>query len=292
MLLTLSIFSSVQAIDVVGLYEAAKGRKIDESRTEKKPTTCSPNVIPPGTPLNHFDLILTLGQDEALSTPAITLFTTSGYTDIFGWDSAKITAFREAAVEWYIERFGIDFSDGEFDPETGTILTDFGIMIPYRYQGDFRVLASTSKLIPPYTPDTPSSVGFCNYSAFFFSPPVYHGTYGGVGGVQGNATDAISFGAYRIFTNCKGTKFFTIFGRSHYPESAVPNVSGNRNMNRFQLFSPDFGPGFADINSAILTVPNGEGLFPTDVINTMVFPGTFQVEFSDWNGYTASPVTP
>ena len=80
-------------------------------------------------------MLLTVGQDEALDTAALTLFTTSGFTDVLGWDNTKIDQFRQAAIDWYLERFGIDFSQGTYDPSNGSVVTDFGIMIPIRYQG-------------------------------------------------------------------------------------------------------------------------------------------------------------
>jgi hypothetical protein len=254
----------------------------------------SQNVIPPGTPLNHYNLLLHIGQDDQVPVGRAIDFSTAGFSTILGWDDAQVTTFREAAIQWFIERFGIDFSTGTFDPVSGRITTDFGIMLPYTYQGYNRVLGSNNELIPAYTPITPSSVTLVQYSVAFFSTPTYTGTYAANvpgGAIIGNQSDNISYGCWRIFLNYRGTKTQTFFSRTYYPSIITEdNANPTRNLDRYQLCSSVFGPGYATTDSAIGLTEVVDGKVGANAHTIWHFPGAFYDKLSDYNGFTTPPL--
>ncbi len=255
----------------------------------------NPNVIPLGTPLNHYKLLLHIGQDDQVPVDRAIVFSTDGFSSVLGWDDAQVTAFREAAIQWFIERFGIDFSNGTLDPVSGRITTNFGIMLPYTYQGYNRVLASNNLQIPAYTPLTPSSVSLVQYSVAFFSTPTYTGTYAENvpgGAIVGNQSDDISYGCWKIFLNYQGTKTQTFFSRTYYPSIITEdNANPSRNLDRYQLYSEEFGPGYATTDSALGF--GGEvvdGKIGANAHTIWRFRGAFYDKLNDYNGFTTAPV--
>lgn len=296
-LLGLLLAFSQGALDAFALpsniQEIVQQKQLHEIPDEKT-SGISPWVIPPGAHLNKFDLLMVLGQDEELSNPPIQLFTTSGFKNMLGWGDAKITTFREAAIDWFNERFGIDFSNGFYDPNTESIVTDFGIMLPYYYQGYFRVLLSNNLKILPYTALTPSSVGQAEYVVIFFTAPLYSGTYANGGpAITGNVTDALTYGCSRIFLNYSGSKHYSVFDRSYYPIEAVPNITDpRRQVDRYQLYSPEFGSGYSFVSSAADSIPNTNGKFGTNALATWCFPGSHLDILTDYNGFNQAPVEP
>jgi len=295
----LAAFSLQTSLDAVALPDNVK--KMMQQRSfetekayDKNALKNSPWVIPTNAKLNTFDLLLVIGQDEELSNPPIELFTTKGFKDMLGWDDEKITTFRQAAISWFNERFGIDFSNGLYDPNTESITTSFGVMFPYYYQGYLRVLLSNNTKIPPYTRLTPSSVGQAEYLVVFFDTPTYTGTYANGGAaITGNVSDTLAYGCSRIFLNRSNMKTYSIFDRSYYPIAAVPNrESPTRQVDRYQLYSPEFGSGFSCVNSSAESTPNANGKFNTNALATWCFPGTYVNTLADYNEFTEAPVQP
>ncbi len=258
----------------------------------KFPPVTSPFVIPPGTPVNYYNLLMNVGQDDELSKSAITLFTESGFRDFLGWDQAKIDAYRGTAMAWFTERFGLDFTGYTYDPTTGTVTTSWGLMVPYRYQGYFRVLSSNNFAVPPYTPITPSSDCLSQYTLVFFGVPTYTGTYGNQTPIVGNASDSLSYGVHRIFLNYSATNYKTFFARNYYPGNVIPQTPVTPRARYVdQMYSPDFGPGIAFISEASFQYTNQQN-FDELVLATWSFPGSFVDACTDWNGFDAAPVAP
>lgn len=266
----------------------------ENSPLEERTVLVNPNVIPPGTPLNYYDLLLHLGQDEQVPAERAIQFSPAGFTSVLDWDDTQITDFRQAAVQWFNDRFGIDFSGGIFDPVSGTITTDFGIMIPYTYQGYYRVLASSDIHIPAYTPITPSSVSLVQYAAIFFGTPTYRGTYAANvpgGAIVGNQSDALDYGVFKIFLNYRGTKSQLFFARSYYPSIITEdNANPTRNLDRYQLHSPIYGPGYGTADSAFGFGEIVDGKIGTYAHSMWRFPGAYYDKLSDYNGFTTAPV--
>lgn len=238
---------------------------------------------------NHYNLLLTTGMDEVLDESAIT-FGTGGFTEL-GWDQAKIDQYRNAAIAWFIERFGIDFSQGYYDAASGTVSTDIGILVPISYSGKLRVIASNNYKIPPYTFLTPSVIRAAIYVVVFTGAPFnYGGTYANGTSIPGDPTENLNYSCHRIYLNRSETKHETFFLRNFYPN---PNEKGgpipDRVTEKMQIFSPTFGPGFCNASSAVPSVPNIDGKYPTHIRASWSFPGSFTIP--DWNGFTEAPVS-
>ena len=219
----------------------------------------SPWVIPPTADVTHYKLLLVNGQDDEVPFSPVTYpgpQATDAFKDIFNWNDSQVAQLRNAAIAWFIERFGVDFSTGFLDPATGIVITDFGLMVPLLYAGYYRVLSSNNCKIPPYSKKTPSTVLRAEYTVVFFTAPVYGGTYASCGPIQGKVTDIISYAALKILLNYSGTKSYLFFGRAYYPTEPVPCVfDPTRQIDRYQLLSPDFGPGYGVGNSSIRIIP-------------------------------------
>ena len=241
--------------------------KYDNKCHKHRPNKCdyqiipkiSPWVIPPTADVTHYKLLLVNGQDDEVPFLPVTFpgpQATDAFKDIFNWNDSQVVQLRNAAIAWFIERFGIDFSTGFLDPTTGIVITDFGLLIPLLYAGYYRVLSSNNCKIPPYSKKTPSTVLRAEYTVVFFTAPVYGGTYASCGPIQGKVTDVLSYAALKIFLNYSGTKSYIFFGRAYYPTEPVPCVfDPTRQIDRYQLISPDFGPGYGVGNSAVRIVP-------------------------------------
>lgn len=199
---------------------------------------------------------------------------------------------------WFLERFGIDFSNGTVDPNTGIVVTDFGVLVPYTTGGYNRVLSSNNPKIPAYTPITPSTVGQALYTAVFFTTPTYAGTFvNGGPAVVGHVNDTLSYACSRIFLNYAGNKFYTFFARSYYPQFNAPVPAGQppKATDWVQMYSADFGPGFqiiTDCEMDFANQPNPNGKFDAWTLTSMCFPGSFLGSTNDWNGFTTAPFTP
>lgn len=240
--------------------------------------------------LNNYNLLLTLGMDEELDQSAIQ-FGTGGFTEL-GWDQAKIDQFRAAAIDWFKERFGIDFTNGYYDAPSGTVSTDIAIMVPVSYGGTMRVLSSNSLKILPYSFLTPTVDRAAIYVVVFTGAPfIYGGTYANGQVIEGDPTEGLNYSVHRIYLNKSESRHETFFLRNYYPTPNEPTPATPyppRVAEKMQIFSPTFGPGFCNSNSAVPSVPNEEGKYPTHIRASWSFPGSFTIP--DWNGFTEAPV--
>jgi hypothetical protein len=240
-----------------------------------------------------YDLLLTIGQDDFLpSSP--TAVSTSGFTDFLGWDDATIATFRQSAINWFIERFGIDFSAGIYDPTSGITSISYAILIPIAFSGNYRVYESNNKLIPTGRGDTPSYVRSAEWVVIFTN--VTTQTYGGTYGAETTSvqhidpTDTVDFAAYRINVPHVKNKphYYDFYSRSYFPNKVAPtNLYPARISETFQLYSPDFGSGAGFLNVANPSTANAQGLWPTFVRGTFSFP---IFTLTDLDGYTVSPI--
>src|SRR5207244_935376 len=66
-----------------------------------------------GPVYNNYKLLLTVGQDEDLPSPGYIIGDPAlpYFTSIFGLTPSQIENLRLAAIAWFKERFGLDFSD-------------------------------------------------------------------------------------------------------------------------------------------------------------------------------------
>lgn len=241
---------------------------------------------------NQYNLLLTVGMDEVLDQSAVE-YGPTGFTTYLGWNQATIDTFRASAIQWFNDRFGIDFSGGFYDPTSGTVSITGAILVPLAFSGKYRVLSSNSPLIRDANPNNPAIVRLAEYVCVFTSAPTYGGTYVAQGSSSAGAvTDTLAFGCYRV-TNKNGPvsgTYYDFFMRSYYPNKTDPaSVYPARSSERFQMYSEVFGPGFGILNVAVPTTPNLAGKYPTFTRASWGFP-TFVVD--DWNLFDSSPIAP
>lgn len=246
------------------------------------------NIIPPqNPPLNVYNLLLTVGTDEPLTQSAVHVGT-QGFVDYLGWNQDQIDAFQAAAVSWFEERFGVDFT-GAINVGNNIIVGSNFNVAPIYFDGNYRVLSSNNNAIND-NPNQPSTVRLAEF-VLSWNPSTsvtYDGTYGP--NIAGDDSDTLAFGCY-VVTSRNGygpqTKY-NFFMRSYYPNHSIPGTSNpTRSNENFQMYSPVWGSGYGFLNVAVPTTPVN-GSYPTYTRASWSFPGSFTQ--TDFNGWTVSPI--
>ncbi len=237
--------------------------------------------------LNRYKLLVTVGMDELLDESALS-FGIQIFDTLPGWDAERIEQFRQAAISWHYERFGVDFRTAPYDPSTGFSDNGYATLVPLQFNGTYRILESNDHRIPVGTR--------INITEFVvqFHPDVsmnYGGTYGASATtpIAISPSDSLPYGVYTVFTSERHPKEF--FMRGFFPDKTEPvNLYPSRSFERFQMFSENYGPGFGILNVAVPGVPNSSGKWPTYVKAQWSFPGSFVIP--DYNGWRSAPIPP
>lgn len=203
------------------------------------------------------DLHLKVGVNETFKTLPIEFGSKRGFTDFLGWDEKTTEAFRQSAIAYFNERFGIDLANASFDPVSGITSAGFIKMYPVAFSSNYRVTNSNNAQIPP-----DSTVQIAEY-VVLIEPPVpensfYAGSYGLHEKSPMKAYESLSFGCYRL-TEPGKVKSYDIFMRSTIPNRAENGAT----KVVFQLFSEEFGEGAGTLLVNMPMQANDEGLFPT-----------------------------
>lgn len=212
------------------------------------------------------DMHLKVGVNETFKTLPIEFGSKRGFKDFLGWDEKTTEDFRQSAIVYFNERFGIDLTSAHYDPVSGITSAGFIKMYPVAFSSNYRVTDSNNAQIPP-----DSTVQIAEYVALI-EPPVpenafYAGSYGLHEKSAMNAYESLSFGCYRL-TEPGKVKSYDIFMRSTIPnrtENGVAKVV-------FQLQSEEFGEGAGTLLVNMPMQANAEGLFPTRCDATWHFP--------------------
>lgn len=241
--------------------------------------------------VNKYDLMLTVGMDELLDESAVT-YGPQGFANVFGMDQIQVDAYRNAAIQWFLERFGIDFTNGYYDPGSGTVSTSIATLAPLTCAGKYRVLASNNFSILPYSVLTPTKVETVEFVAFFNGVPFnYGGTYANGGLVEGRFTDTLSYAMYKVSRNKSGSNHEVFFMRSYYPgvnESPITTPAPVRSVGRVQLYSTKFGPGFCTLSNGLPLTPDANGKWPSYIHGSWTFPASFEIP--DMNSFNTAPI--
>lgn len=237
--------------------------------------------------INRFKLLVTVGMDELLDENALS-FGIQVFDSLPGWDETRIERFRQAAIAWHLERFGVDFRNAFYDPNTGFSDNGYATLVPLQFNGTYRILDSTSDRIPRETR--------INITEFVvtFHPDVsrnYGGTYAASAPnpIAINPTDSLPYGVYSVFVSKNHPQEF--FMRGFYPDLTEPlSVYPPRSFERFQMFSEKYGPGFGILQVIVPNAPDADGKWPTYTRGQWSFPGSFAIP--DLNGFVQAPVPP
>lgn len=252
--------------------------------------------------LTDYKVLLTVGMDEVLPESPVV----GGPEAYAEWQStfgtSKTEQARSAAIAWYQERFGIDFTPGFYDPVTRiTFLPNqaapVALLIPISFEGNYRVLDSNTKHIPEgskihafewivsFTPGIVGTNYGGTYAASLTTPPE-----------PINPSDTFDYGVYRIHAKPKHKKHvhYNLFVRNFYPNRVEPVTDyPPRSIEWVQLFTKDFGPkggcpGAGFLHLGVPLGPDASGNFPTFVRGTWTFhPGSTVLE--NLNGFIEAP---
>lgn len=234
--------------------------------------------------INHYDLLITVGMDENLDENSLSYGIQ--VFDNIGWDADKVEQFRQSAIAWAWERFGVDFRTAYYDISSGVTDNGYASLVPLQLNGTYRILESSDNRIRPDTK--------INITEFVtvFHPDVsqnYGGTYGngGPNPIAINPSDSLPYGVYTVFTSKHHPLEF--FMRGLYPDITQPlSVYPTRSIEQFQMFNRHYGPGFGILYVAVPGAANSNGKWPSLTRGQWTFPGSFVIP--DLNGFVTSPV--
>ena len=240
--------------------------------------------------LNKYKAMLVVGQDEELPENSLT-FNAQVFNDVLGWSNSKRNEFRQQAILWFSTRFGIPSDFGTPDPTTGISANSLGqLLIPLSCKGAYRVQSSDFKHIPAFSDKHPTIAELAEYTINFSvsGPPTYAGTFvSGGGSAQGEVSDTLAFGCYRIFFDKKRKHHTDVFMRSYYPGTRQSVAYPGRGQEWLQLFNKELGAGFGRLNVLVPGIPDVAGAWPTQIYNAWSFPASRV--FSDLNSFNRSP---
>lgn len=239
------------------------------------------------TPITNYKVLLTVGMDEFLPSAPVAAGPQgyAGFQQILGWSDNRIERFRAQAIEWYRDRFGIDFTGLTADPVTKitffpNAIAPQALLIPITFVGNYRVLSSNNKHFKINAP-----INAFEY-IIAFTPLIagtnYGGTYGASassGPIAINPTDTVDFANYLVIGNENGKKKrVNLLGRSFYPNRVEPVTDLPPRIigEWIQMFTRDFGgkhgtSGAGWLSVAVPNAPNAQGLWPTFVRGTWSF---------------------
>lgn len=238
--------------------------------------------------LNKYKAQLIVGQDEELPENSLT-FNDQVFNDVLGWSNNKRDRFRDQAIAWFRDRFGIN---DQWVPVGGGIYVNAlgQPLVPLSCKGAYRVQASNFKHIPPFSDKHPTVTELAEYTITFRTSgaPTYGGSYVATGGyAAGTANDTLAFGCYRIFFDKKRKHHTDVFMRSYYPGQSQSQAYPGRGMEYLQLFNEKLGAGFGRLFVMVPGTSDAAGAWPTHIYNAWSFPGSRV--FSDLNSFDRSP---
>ena len=129
-----------------------------------------------------------------------------GFQSIIGLTAEQVVQYKAAAIQWFLTRFGIDFTNGIDIGNCILANPDFtAVMTPIIASGRYRVLDSNNPLIPTIDLNNPPIVTLVEYAVSFITtnptPVYYSGTYAAAhpdGQVLADKGDDLAFGIYQI----------------------------------------------------------------------------------------------
>ena len=239
------------------------------------------------TPITNYKVLLTVGMDEFLPSAPVAAGPQgyAGFQQILGWSENRIAKFRSEAINWYRDRFGIDFTGLTADPVSKitffpNAVAPTALLIPITFVGNYRVLNSNNKHFKTNAP-----INAFEY-IISFTPGIVGTNYGGTYGASAstppiaiNPTDTVDFANYLVIGTQNGKKQrVNLLGRSYYPNRVEPvtDLPPRITAEWIQMYTRDFGgkhgtSGAGWLSVAIPSAPNGQGLWPTFVRGTWSF---------------------
>lgn len=199
-------------------------------------------------------------------------FEPTGFETFFKLNPQETEQFRQKALDYYKERFGIDELLNTVDPKTGISNPDFMILPVTFGEPSYTISKSRLEKIPAEINGIPTRIQIAEF-VLVFNPTVEGKNYGGTYGKKPiEPTDNISYGRYRILLG--DGRHYDVF-----MESKVPNKSlskENHVLVKLNLRSQELGLGkgsfLAHMKFAKEEDGPNQGLFKTYVDGKWYFP--------------------
>lgn len=143
--------------------------------------------------------------------------------DVYGRDADGVDDFRDEAIEFYADRFGLDFSsasvgaDGEQVIDGATLTPSF-----VRPERNYQAHTIGGEWVPP----TGWDVRDASFNVMLTDDVVLHGEYGGTAGKEAPAGALLAFGDYNIEVDRPGNS------------EKAPGRGGDEIVIRFMSSSP------------------------------------------------------
>lgn len=253
---------------------------------------------------NKYKWLAAVGMDEATVENPLTFGCAAeqGFQSIIGLTAEQVVQYKAAAIQWFLTRFGIDFTNGIDIGNCILANPDFtAVMTPIIASGRYRVLDSNNPLIPTIDLNNPPIVTLVEYAVSFITtnptPVYYTGTYAAAhpdGQVLADKGDDLAFGIYHIAvpkTVFGPAKVHLVFMRNNFPGHSdyidgIPADPADHSIEHFDLYSSEFGPGSSTLDVA---VDQTSTPFRTLFRQLWAFPGSFVIPY--YNTFTAPPIS-
>lgn len=252
---------------------------------------------------NKYEWLAAVGMDEATTENPLTFGCAAeqGFQTVIGLTAEQAAEYKAAAIQWFLTRFGIDFTNG-IDVGNCILATpDFtAVMTPIMASGRYRVIESNNPLIPTLDLNNPPIVTLLEYAVTFIvanpTPVYYSGTYAANhpnGQVLSNKGDDLAFGIYKIVapeTVFGPERVHIVYMRSNFPGHSdyidgIPSDPAAHSIEHFDLYSGEFGPGSSTLDVA---VDQTSTPFRTLFRQLWAFPGSFVIPY--YNTFVAPPI--
>ncbi|MGR9051642.1 MAG: hypothetical protein ACU84J_03255 [Gammaproteobacteria bacterium] len=216
-----------------------------------------------------FDFTLTYAIEQKL--PSFVPFdmlnpdpTFSLLRDEVGMSEEEIAQMASDAEAFYLERFGLDFTNVEADSD-GIKWIDGAIMFSYRFGSniDYRVISAGNANLK-----TNPKIIDGGFIVMTTDSVMYHGTFGGEAGKQGFPGEMLPYALYQI-NHLVGpnSKPLVIYARAAGPMRT--NVDGDTSIN-CEVIHPTLGRGNAE--GVFKVIPNPDGSVQLSARNVLTFP--------------------
>lgn len=184
--------------------------------------------------------------------------------DVVEMSEDEIQQMAIDAEDFYLERFGLDFTNVEADAN-GIKWIDGAIMFPYRFGShiDYRVISSGNANLKRNP-----KINDGGFMVMTTDSVMYHGTFGGEEGKQGFAGEMLPFALYQINDLIgPNAKPLVIYARSAGPMRT--NVDGDISIN-CEVIHPTLGKGNAE--GVFKVIPKADGSVQMSARNVLTFP--------------------
>lgn len=216
-----------------------------------------------------FDLSLTFAIEQNLPTadPLDMARPDSDYSFLrgIGMTDEEITQMAIDAEAFFLERFGLDFSEVVAD-ENGIKWIDGAMMFPYRFADhvDYRIISASNALLKHSV-----KINDGGFIVMTTGPITYHGTFGGDSGKPGFPGEMLPYALYKIddLNGPGGKKPLIISARAAGPMRT--NIDGDTSIN-CEVIHPILGPGNAE--GVFKFRPNTDGTMHIGARNVLTFP--------------------